>query len=89
MSTITCGHAEPSKKQKRRVWAIATLSECKAGRISRDSADVKRASKTLGAIMTSRILDDSLVTSKGEEFGCRASDAMFRRAPGCYGGGRR
>lgn len=78
-----------SKKQRKRVWAIAVLSDCKSGKISRDSAQARRAKSALGAILTARILDDSLVTEKGAGFGCRASDAMFRRAPGSYGAGRR
>lgn len=79
----------PSKRAKERQWAIAQLVRCKEGRLARNSPQFRKASRILGSIVTMRIVDDSLVTSKCTDEGARSSDALFRRAPGSYGSGRR
>jgi|LakMenEpi03Aug12_release.lakeMendotaPanAssembly.Ray.scaffolds.fasta_scaffold469452_2 hypothetical protein len=79
----------PSKRAQDRQWAIAQLVRCKEGRLARNSPEFRKASRIVGSIVTMRIVDDSLVTSKCTAEGARSSDALFRRAPGCYGGGRR
>ncbi len=84
MKLMFRGKDMPSKRQIMRESAIAILSQCKSGEIARDSPEVKRASSFLGAIMASRILDNSLVTCKAKHSRGGSRDAMLRRLPGCF-----
>ncbi len=83
------GRVQVSKRQREREWAIAQLIRCKEGNLDRDSPEFLKASRLLGPVVTSRIVDNSLVTSKSKGRRSNTGDAMFRRVSGSFENGKR
>lgn len=83
------GRVLVSKRQREREWAITLLTRCKEGNLDRGTPEFLKASRLLGPIVTSRIVDNSLVTSKSKGRRSNPGDAMFRRVPGSFENGRR